>query len=73
MVGSCESSFIADREVLHRSGLGGLATATIAGLDDAGRAAARAAGLELAPVSLQQLVIRTTTGDTADRTNGENA
>ncbi|QNO38490.1 ABC transporter ATP-binding protein [Protaetiibacter sp. SSC-01] len=64
-------SFTSGREVLHRSALGGLATATIAGLDEAGRAAAREAGLELAPVSLQQLVIRTTTGETADRTNGE--
>jgi len=66
-------AFTAGREVLHRAGLGGLATATVAGLDETGRAAAAAAGLELAPVSLQQLVIRTTTGETADRTNGENA
>jgi len=66
-------AFTADREVLHRTQLGGLATATVAGLDDAGRAAARDAGLELAPVSLQQLVIRTTTGGSADRTNGENS
>jgi ABC-2 type transport system ATP-binding protein len=70
---SAVESFTANREVLHRSALGGLATATIAGLDDTGRAAARDAGLELAPVSLQQLVIRTTTGENADRTNGENA
>jgi ABC-2 type transport system ATP-binding protein len=70
---SAVESFTANREVLHRTALGGLATATVAGLDDAGRAAARAAGLELAPVSLQQLVIRTTTGENADRTNGENA
>jgi len=70
---SAVEAFTADREVLHRSGLGGLATATIAGLDAPGRAAAQAAGLELAPVSLQQLVIRTTTGENADRTNGENA
>ena len=72
---SAVDAFTADREVLHRSGLGGLASATVARLDDAGLAEARAAGLELAPVSLQQLVIRTTTtaGDTADSTNGENA
>ncbi|HET8897043.1 MAG TPA: ABC transporter ATP-binding protein [Protaetiibacter sp.] len=62
-------AFTADREVLHRAQLGGLATATVAGLDEAGRSAARAAGLELAPVSLQQLVIRTTT----DSMNGESA
>jgi ABC-2 type transport system ATP-binding protein len=70
---SADESFTSSREVLHRTALGGLATATVAGLDDAGRAAAREAGLELAPVSLQQLVIRTTTGENADRTNGENA
>jgi ABC-2 type transport system ATP-binding protein len=70
---SAVEAFTAGREVLHRTALGGLATATVAGLDDAGRAAARAAGLELAPVSLQQLVIRTTTGENADRTNGENS
>jgi len=67
---SAVEAFTAGREVLHRSALGGLATATVAGLDEAGRAEARAAGLELAPVSLQQLVVRTTTGETADRTNG---
>jgi len=69
-------AFTAGREVLHRTALGALATATVAGLDEAGRAAARQAGLELAPVSLQQLVIRTTTApdpDAADLTNGENA
>ncbi len=65
-------AFVGGREVLHRAGLGGLATATVAGLDDDGRAAARAAGLELAPVSLQQLVIRTTAVDTSP-TNGEHA
>ena len=70
---SAVESFTSSREVLHRTALGGLATATVAGLDDAGRAAAREAGLELAPVSLQQLVIRTTTGENADRTNGENS
>jgi ABC-2 type transport system ATP-binding protein len=68
-------TFTAGREVLHRSSLGGLATATVAGLDDAGRAAARDAGLELAPVSLQQLVVRTTTldGSPAELMNGESA
>ncbi|TXK17233.1 ABC transporter ATP-binding protein [Homoserinibacter sp. GY 40078] len=69
---SAVDAFTADREVLHRAGLGGLATATVANLDDAGRKAARDAGLELAPVSLQQLVIRTTVGANAGHTNGEN-
>lgn len=70
---SAVDSFTTGREVLHRAGLGGLATATVAGFTDADRAAAQRAGLELAPVSLQQLVIRTTTGDTAASSNGENA
>jgi ABC-2 type transport system ATP-binding protein len=52
--------FVGSREVLHRESIGGLASATISGLDDAGKSAARAAGLELVPVSLQQLVIKKT-------------
>jgi len=70
---SAVEAFTAGREVLHRASLGGLATATVAGLDDAGRAAAREAGLELAPVSLQQLVTRTTTLGDAEPENGEPA
>ena len=53
-------AFIGDRPVLHRDGIGGLASVTIAGLDQNERAAANAAGLELTPVSLQQLIIRRT-------------
>ncbi|PJJ70821.1 ABC-2 type transport system ATP-binding protein [Diaminobutyricimonas aerilata] len=52
--------FVAQREVLHREGLGGLASVTVAGLGEAERRSATAAGLELAPVSLQQLVVRIT-------------
>jgi ABC-2 type transport system ATP-binding protein len=66
-------AFVEGREVLHRTGLGGLASATIARLDEAERDAARDAGLELAPVSLQQLVVRTTIGDTPDLSKGDNA
>ena len=58
---SAVEAFAAHREVLHREGIGGLASFTIADLSDADRRAATDAGLELAPVSLQQLVIRTTT------------
>ncbi|CAN5320892.1 ABC transporter ATP-binding protein [soil metagenome] len=54
-------AFVADREVLQVEGIGGLASATVANLDAAGRRAAASAGLELAPVSLQQLIVRTTT------------
>ena len=67
---SAVEAFTAGREVLHTTGIGGLASATVAGLDAAGRAAARDAGLELAPVSLQQLVIRTTSGTPTASLNG---
>ncbi|HWR85835.1 MAG TPA: ABC transporter ATP-binding protein [Rhodoglobus sp.] len=52
--------FVGARPVLHRDAIGGLASVTVAGLDAAGRSAAKAAGLELVPVSLQQLVIQKT-------------
>src|ERR1700712_693069 len=57
-------AFVAGRTVLHLAGLGGLATATVSELDEAGRSAATAAGLELSPVSLQNLVVRLTTSAT---------
>lgn len=53
-------AFVAGREVLHRDGLGGLASVTVAALGDADRRDALDAGLELAPVSLQQLIVRRT-------------
>lgn len=53
-------AFVADREVLHRDGIGGLASVTVGRLSPAERSEAAAAGLELAPVSLQQLVVRMT-------------
>ncbi|WP_150308388.1 ABC transporter ATP-binding protein [Planctomonas psychrotolerans] len=53
-------AFVADREVLHRDGVGGLASVTVGRLDDAERRAALEAGLELSPVSLQQLVVHRT-------------
>lgn len=51
---------VRSRQVLHRDGIGGLASATVAGLDDDDRRAAIAAGLELGSVSLQQLVVHLT-------------
>ncbi|WNM28159.1 ABC transporter ATP-binding protein [Demequina capsici] len=51
---------IGSRTVLHREALGGTAAVTVDGADPALRAAATAAGLELAPVSLQQLIVRRT-------------
>jgi ABC-2 type transport system ATP-binding protein len=53
-------AFVASHEVLHRDGIGGLASVTVAGLGPAERAEAASAGLELAPVSLQQLIVRKT-------------
>jgi len=53
-------AFVGTREVLHRDGIGGLASVTVGGLSEKERADARAAGLELSPVSLQQLIIRKT-------------
>jgi len=55
-------AFVGGREVLHRDGLGGLASVTVGRLSDAERAEAVAAGLELTPVSLQQLLVRLTGG-----------
>lgn len=52
--------FVGDRDVLHRDGLGGLASVTVGALTPAERADARTRGLELTPVSLQQLVVRRT-------------
>lgn len=54
-------AFIAGREVIHRESLGRVSSVTVLGaLSDADRAALRSAGLDVAPVSLQQLVVRTT-------------
>jgi ABC-2 type transport system ATP-binding protein len=61
-------AFVEHRQVLQREGIGGLASVTISGVTDADRAQATAAGLELAPVSLQQLVIQTTSQTTSAST-----
>ncbi|MBX3098203.1 MAG: ABC transporter ATP-binding protein [Salinibacterium sp.] len=53
-------AFVGAREVLHRDAIGGLASVTITGLSAQERKDATAAGLELAPVSLQQLIVRRT-------------
>jgi ABC-2 type transport system ATP-binding protein len=58
-------AFVSGREVLHREGIGGLASVTVSGLTDAERHSAIQAGLELAPVSLQQLIVRKTTASGA--------
>ncbi|MEO6533082.1 MAG: ABC transporter ATP-binding protein [Pseudolysinimonas sp.] len=64
-------TFVAGRTVLHRSAIGGLASATVSELDAAGRSAATSAGLELAPVSLQTLVVRLTTSDSTSQSEFE--
>jgi len=58
---SAVEAFVSGREILHRDALGGLASVTVGRLGSDDRAAATAAGLELAPVSLQQLIVRKTT------------
>ncbi len=59
-------AFVGAREVLHRDAIGGLVSLTVAGLSADEKKAARAAGLELGPVSLQQLIVRMTTGRSTD-------
>ncbi len=53
---------VAGLEVIHRERLGGFVSATVAGITEQVSASARAAGLEVGPVSLQQLIIRQTGG-----------
>ena len=66
-------SFVSDRAVIGREGIGGLASVTIDGrLDRADRLRAAELGLELAPVSLQQLIVHMTGADLrADSTDQE--
>ncbi len=67
-------SFVAGREVLHRESLGSLASVTVQGrLSEVERAEAAELGLDLAPVSLQQLVVRKTMAatDTAAENDAE--
>ena len=54
-------AWVQDREVLHRESLGRVASVTVLGTLSADeRAAVTASGLDLAPVSLQQLIVRLT-------------
>ncbi|MGO2521856.1 MAG: ABC transporter ATP-binding protein [Microbacterium sp.] len=54
-------AWVADREVLHREALGRVVSVTVLGaLSDDERAEVTASGLDLAPVSLQQLIVRLT-------------
>ena len=61
-------AFVAGREVIHRERLGNVASVTVLGaLSAADRERLAAAGLDVAPVSLQQLIVRTTTRARAAR------
>ena len=53
-------AFVHSREILHRDALGGLSTVTVGKLSPAEQKTAKEAGLELGPVSLQQLIVRKT-------------
>ncbi|MCP2031766.1 ABC-2 type transport system ATP-binding protein [Okibacterium sp. HSC-33S16] len=57
---SAVESFVAGRSILSREGIGGLASVTVGALSADDRAQAARAGLELSPVSLQQLIVRRT-------------
>ena len=58
--------FAAAHQALHREQLGGAVRASLRGsFDDAERTRAKKLGIDLAPVSLQQAVVRLTT----ERTN----
>ncbi|MFC5928379.1 ABC transporter ATP-binding protein [Cryobacterium melibiosiphilum] len=54
-------AFVAGRDIISRDGIGGLASVTVTGLTESEQHVARAAGLELSPVSLQQLIVQCTT------------
>ena len=69
---SVVDSFVADRAVIDREGIGGLASVTIDGPRRGRAHPGRRAGLELAPVSLQQLIVHMTGTDLrADQTEQE--
>jgi len=59
-------AFVSGRKVLHRDGIGGLSSVTVAGLRESERRDAKAAGLELSPVSLQQLIIQLTSNESTE-------
>jgi ABC-2 type transport system ATP-binding protein len=60
---SAVNAFAEGREVIGRESLAGIESATIVGLSATDRKRAIDAGLELSPVSLQQLIVRRTGGD----------
>lgn len=62
-------AFVAGREVVHRESLGHVSSVTVVGpLSHEDRARLAEAGLDVAPVSLQQLIVRTTQAQHANGT-----
>ncbi|RAV09391.1 ABC transporter ATP-binding protein [Paenibacillus contaminans] len=62
-------AFASGKQTIHRESFGGLVSVTVLGNLEAGeRKQAEAAGLELAPVSLQQLIVHLTNGKSDTRT-----
>src|SRR5690606_32621643 len=61
--------FAKGREVLGRESIGGLMSVTVADLSDDDRKLAVKNGLDLSPVSLQQLIVRRTGGLDAEQEN----
>jgi ABC-2 type transport system ATP-binding protein len=69
---SAVDEFVAHRQVLGRQGIGSIASATVDGpLDDLALARGREMNLAIEPVSLQEFVVRTAAGSTADRADGD--
>ncbi|KRA25119.1 ABC transporter ATP-binding protein [Microbacterium sp. Root61] len=67
-------AFVAGREVIHRESLGKVTSVTVLGtLTPQDREALVAAGLEVAPVSLQQLIVRVTQNATPAAARDEGA
>ncbi|WP_062519976.1 ABC transporter ATP-binding protein [Demequina silvatica] len=59
-------AFVEGREVLGRERIAGIASVTVAGLSQDDRARAARSGLEVTPVSLQQLIVRRTGAPTSE-------
>ncbi len=59
---SAVDAFAAGRELLGADSVGAIASVTLTGLTDADKALAVSSGLEVAPVSLQQLIVSRTRG-----------
>jgi ABC-2 type transport system ATP-binding protein len=67
-------AFVGGREVIHRESLGRVTSVTVLGaLTDADRRNLADAGLDVAPVSLQQLIVRTTQRAGADASDPDAA